>query len=161
MENSMAVPQRIKNRITIWSNLVAQSVKCLPTMRETRVWSLGREDPLEKESATHSSIHAWKIPWTEEPGGLQSMGSQRVGHDWATSLHFFFIARLLAALLTKRLEFHFSSITGIRINKHHSWIKKDVLGLEESICENDYTTRSNLQIQCNPYQITNGIFSQN
>ena len=46
--------------------------------------ALGREDPLEKEIAIHSSILAWKIPWTEEPGGLQSMGSQRVGHDWAT-----------------------------------------------------------------------------
>ena len=56
-------------------------------MQETWVQSLGQEDPLEKEMATHSSIHAWKIPWTEEPGGLQSMGSQRVGQDWATSLH--------------------------------------------------------------------------
>ena len=55
-------------------------------MQETWVWSLGREDPLEKEMATHSSVHAWKIPWTEEPGGLQSMGSQRVRHDWVTSL---------------------------------------------------------------------------
>ena len=60
---------------------VAQMVKRLPTMLETRVRSLGREDPLEKEMATHSSIFAWKIPWTEEPGRLQSMGSQRVGHD--------------------------------------------------------------------------------
>ena len=60
---------------------VAQMVKHLPTMRETRVRSLGREDPLEKETATHSSTRAWKIPWTEEPGGLQSMGSQRVRHD--------------------------------------------------------------------------------
>ena len=50
-------------------------------MQETWVLFLGREDPLEKEMATHSSIYAWKIPWTEEPGGLQSMGSQRVGHD--------------------------------------------------------------------------------
>ena len=50
-------------------------------MRETRVGSLGREDPLEKEMATHSSTLAWEIPWTEEPGRLQSMGSQRVGHD--------------------------------------------------------------------------------
>ena len=58
----------------------------LPAMRETWVWSLGGEDPMEKEMATHSSILAWKIPWTEEPGGLQSMGSQRVGHDWTTSL---------------------------------------------------------------------------
>ena len=55
--------------------------KRLPTMWETRVPSLGLKDPLEKEMATHSSIHAWKIPWTEDPGGLQSMGSQRVGHD--------------------------------------------------------------------------------
>ena len=56
-------------------------VKRLPTMQETRVLSLGREDPLEKEMAIHSSTIAWKIPWTEEPGRLQSMGSQRVGHD--------------------------------------------------------------------------------
>ena len=65
--------------------MVAQTVKCLPTMWETQVWSLGREDPLEKEMATHSGVLAWKIPWTEETGRLQSMGSQRIGHDWATS----------------------------------------------------------------------------
>ena len=59
-------------------------VKHLPTVRETRVQSLGQEDLLEKEMATHSSILAWKIPWTEEPGRLQSMGLQRVGHDLAT-----------------------------------------------------------------------------
>ena len=53
-------------------------------MWESRVWSLGWEDPLEKEMAIHSRTIAWKIPWTEEPGRLQSMGSQRVGHDWAT-----------------------------------------------------------------------------
>ena len=56
-------------------------VKCLSTMQETRVRSLGREDPLEKEMAAHSSTIAWKIPWTEEPGRLQSMQSQRVGHN--------------------------------------------------------------------------------
>ena len=61
--------------------LVAQTVKRLPTMQETLVRSLGQEDPLEKELTTHSSILAWRIPWTEEPGGLQSMWSQRVGHD--------------------------------------------------------------------------------
>ena len=60
---------------------MAQMVKRLSTMRETWVLSLGREDPLEKEMAIHSSTLAWKIPWTEEPGRLQSMGSQRVGHD--------------------------------------------------------------------------------
>ena len=65
---------------------VAQMVKHLPTMQETWVRSLGQEDPLEKEMATHSSILVWKIPWMEKPGWLLSMGSQRVGHDWATSL---------------------------------------------------------------------------
>ena len=60
-------------------------VNYLPAVWETRVWSLGWEDTLEKEMATHSSILAWKIPWTEEPGGLQSVGLQRVGHNWATS----------------------------------------------------------------------------
>ena len=64
---------------------MAQTVKHLPTIRETQVRSLGREDPLEKEMATHSSIFAWRISWTEEPGGLQSTGSQRVGHDWGTN----------------------------------------------------------------------------
>ena len=62
-------------------SLVAQMVKHLPARRETWVRSLGWEDPLEKEIATHSSTLAWKIPWTEEPGRLQSMGPQRVGHD--------------------------------------------------------------------------------
>ena len=63
------------------SSLVAQTLKHLPTMQETLVQSLGQKDLLEKEMATHSSILAWKISWTEEPGGLQSMGSQRVGHN--------------------------------------------------------------------------------
>ena len=61
-------------------------VKHLPTRWETRVQSLGHEDPLEKAMATHSSTLAWKIPWTEDPGRLQFMGSQRVGHDRVTSL---------------------------------------------------------------------------
>ena len=64
-----------------WASLVAQEVKNLPAVPETRVRSLGQEDPLEKGMATCSSILAWGIPWTDEPGGLQSMGSQRVGHD--------------------------------------------------------------------------------
>ena len=62
-------------------SLVAQMVKHLPVVRETQVRSLGWEDPLEKQMVTHSSTLAWKIPWTEEPGRLQSMGPQRVGHD--------------------------------------------------------------------------------
>ena len=60
---------------------MAQRVKHLPAMRETRIQSLGQEDPLEKEMATHSGILAWKIPWMEEPDRLQSMGLQRVGHN--------------------------------------------------------------------------------
>ena len=63
------------------ASLVAQGLKRLPAMRETRVQSLGREDPLEKEMAIRSSIFAWRIPWKEKPGRLQSTGSQRVGHD--------------------------------------------------------------------------------
>ena len=63
------------------TSLVAQTVKRLSIMRETWVRSLGREDPLEKEMAIHSSTIAWKIPWTDEPDKLQSMGSQGVGHD--------------------------------------------------------------------------------
>ena len=70
-----------KNFFLSVTNLVAQTVKCLSPMLETRVRSLGQEDPLEKEMATHSSTLAWKIPRTEEPGRLQSMGSQRMGHD--------------------------------------------------------------------------------
>ena len=62
-------------------SLVAQRVKRLPTRQETQVQFLGWENPLEKEMATHSGIFAWEIPWTEEPGRLQSMGSQRVGHN--------------------------------------------------------------------------------
>ena len=63
------------------ASLVAHMVKNLPTIQETKVRSLGQEDPLEKGMATHSSIPAWRIPWTDEPGGLQSMRLQRVGHD--------------------------------------------------------------------------------
>ena len=65
----------------MWVSLVAQMVKNLPAMQENLVQSLGQADPLEKEMATHSSILTWRIPWTEEPGKLQFMGSQRVGHE--------------------------------------------------------------------------------
>ena len=73
-----------------WTSLVAQLVKNLPAMRKTWVWSLGWEDPLEKGTATHSSIPAWRIPWT-----VQSMGSQRVGNNWATFTFKYFWQRLL------------------------------------------------------------------
>ena len=73
--------------LSLWPSLVAKMVKHPPVMQETWVQSLGREDPLEKEMATHSIILAWRIPWMGEPGGLQSMGLQRVGHNWATNTH--------------------------------------------------------------------------
>jgi len=63
---------------------MAQMVKNLPAMQEMQVWSLGQEDPLDKGMATHSSILSWRIPWSKETGGLQSMGPQRVEHDWVT-----------------------------------------------------------------------------
>ena len=69
-------------------NLVAQMVNNLPLMQETWVWSLGQEDPLEEGMATHSTILALRILWTEEPGGVQSMGSQRVGHNLVTNTSF-------------------------------------------------------------------------
>ena len=83
---------------------MAQTVKNLPAMRETQVQSLKREDSLEKEMATPSSILAWKIPWTEEPGRLQSMGLQRVRHDWATSLSFSFPIYVMNGLLYSHEE---------------------------------------------------------
>ena len=72
-------------RLLLQLESLAQSVKNLPAVQETWVRSLGQEDPLEKEMATHSSNLAWKISWTEKPGGLQSVGSQRVEHDWVTN----------------------------------------------------------------------------
>ena len=74
------------------TSLVAQMAKHLPTMQETQVQSLGQEDPLEKETVTHSSTLAWKIPWMEEPGRLHPWG-RRVGHDRATSVSFFHVGK--------------------------------------------------------------------
>ena len=68
-----------------WASLVAQQKRIHLPLQERQVWSLGSEDALEKEVATHSSILAWRIPWTEETGGLQSTGSKRAGYDWATN----------------------------------------------------------------------------
>ena len=82
-------------------------------MQETQVQSLGREDPLEKEMATHSSTLGWKTPWTEEPGSLPSMGSQRVGHDWATSLSKT-TKKVLDSLLLL-LGFTVSGVSGLKI----------------------------------------------
>ena len=103
------------------SCLVAQTIKRLSAVQETRVWSLGWEDPLEKEMATHCSTLAWKIPWMEEPGRLQSVGSQRVEHSWAASVSVSVCGRRpstialfpLAPSFSKFLPFfffHFSSL---------------------------------------------------
>ena len=75
---------------------MAQMVKNLPVMGETQVRSLDRNDLLEKEMATRSSILAWRTPWTKEPGRLQSMGSQRVGHNWVTNTHLFNLSNIKA-----------------------------------------------------------------
>ena len=83
------------------ASLVAQMVKNLPAMQKTQVWTLSQEDPLQKEMATHSSVLAWRIPWTEEPGGLQSIGSQRVLYDLATKQQTFaYFKYLLHAIVS-------------------------------------------------------------
>ena len=82
VHNPIKTELTFANRIPWW----LKDSKRLPPMQETQFWSLGWEDPLEKEMIAHSSILAWRIPWTEERGRLQATGSQRVGHDWATSL---------------------------------------------------------------------------
>ena len=104
--------------LAIWS-LVAQMVKRLSAMQETRVWSLGREDPLEKEVAIHSSILAWRIPWREEPGRLQSMGWQRVGHDWATSLSLIYL--LASWWLEKRNTSKLRELHQAPLPQHAFW----------------------------------------
>ena len=84
--------------LKIGNYLLAQTVKNLPAILETWVWSMGWEDPLEKRMATHSSILAWRIPWTEESGGLQSMGSQRDRHSWVTDTFIFHFTENLLML---------------------------------------------------------------
>ena len=95
----------------------AQRLKHLPGMLETRVLPLGWEDPLEKEMETHSSTLAWRIPWREEPGRLQSMGSQRVGHDWATSLSLSLCKTLVCFTTTCDYLDHFSGFTCLLTNR--------------------------------------------
>ena len=94
---------------------VAQTVKNLPAMQETWVWSLGQEDPLEKDMATHSSILVWRIPQTEEPGGLQSMGLQRVEHNWANNTHICVAYYTMISCLKKDEDVAVA-------NKYESWI---------------------------------------
>ena len=82
------------DRAHLWTSLVAQMIMNLPEVQETQIWVLSGEDPLEKGMATHSNILAWRIPWTEESGGLQSIGLQRVRHDWVTFTFFHFTHEL-------------------------------------------------------------------
>ena len=104
--------------------IVAQTVKRLPVMQETQVQSLGREDPLEKEMAIHSSILAWRIPWIEAPGRLQSTGSQRVRHNWATSLSLFQFYHFKYALSTA----YFSSSDLSQLQTHLSVYSRSPVG---------------------------------
>ena len=107
-----------------WASLVAQRLKRLPAMWETWVQSLGCKDSLEKEMATHPSIFAWRIPWTEEPGGLQSMGSQRVGHDWMTAFTF-------KHSMEKAIAPHSSTLAG-KSHGQRSLVGCSLWGCEES-----------------------------
>ena len=110
--------------LCVWASLLAQRLKCLPAMWEIWVRSLGGEDPLEEEMATHSGILAWRIPWMEEPGGLQSMGSQTLGEDRATSLlHLLLLLcvcvysiSLIIICLILKLPFVWGSSLGIYFN---------------------------------------------
>ena len=118
-------------------------------MRETRVRSLGWEDPLEKEMAAHSSIHAWKIPWTEVAGGLQSMGSQRIGHDWAPSCHVTSSVQLLSCVwlfVTPWTAIHQASLS---IN--NSWSLLKLMSIESVM-------PSNHLIFCHPLLLPPSIF---
>ena len=94
------------------NSLMAQTVKNLPVMQETQVCSLCGEDPLEKGMATHSSMRAWSNLWTEEPGGLQSMGSQRVGHNWATNTFQIWMQNKLDQTRWPRMSKFHSSYSG-------------------------------------------------
>ena len=115
---------------------VAQMVKNLPAMQEMQVQSLCGEDPLEKGMATHFSILAWRIPWTEEPGGLQSMGSQRVGHNWATNTtttKLSATARIIVQLYVENGSF---SMRRLRIwhKQIHDELEKKPWQLVNSLC---------------------------
>ena len=112
-------------RVLHHTSLVAQMVKSPPAMQETRVWSLGQEDPLEEEMATHSSVLAWEIPWTEEPGGLQSMGSQRDTTEQLTfSLHF----------TSARALHHTSPVMGV-ITVIYRWGNRERLSIMPKVTE--------------------------
>ena len=124
-------------RQVVNTSLVAQMVKNLPVMQETWVRPLGQEDPLEKEMTTQSSTLAWEFPWTEEPGGLQSMGSQKVRHDWVTNTFTFRQVVCLKNCEMRREEV--SKITGpVKVWKFTSDYTTDVyLGVSSTFTEKD------------------------
>jgi len=103
----------MKHQHSTWVSLVAKMVKNLPVMQETKVRFPGQEDPLEKRMATHSSILAWRIPWTEEPGGLQSMGWKRVRHNRATHTHTHTHTQYTARTVNAHCHYH--NMPSIRI----------------------------------------------
>ena len=131
-----------------WGYLVGQMLKNLPSMQKTWVRSLGRKDPLEKEMGIHSSILAWRIPWTEKPGRLQSMGLQTVGHDWVTNTltcflfpHVFFQLMLspfiqlffLMSVCTRPYLCLYIGYNKIEYDTH-GWLQYCVLSKPEYLC---------------------------
>ena len=106
------------------SSLVAQMVKDLPAMWETQVRTLGWEDPLENGMATHSSILAWGIPWTEELRGLQTMGLQTAGHDWTTNTFTFQINALLVRSIDLKFIINDTVWAVVENQFQHSWLNK-------------------------------------
>ena len=106
------------------SSLVAQIIKDLPATLETHVQTLGWENPLEKGMATHSSILAWGIPWTEELCGLQTMGLQRTGHDWMTNTFTFWINDLLVRSIDLKFVIYDTVWAVIENQFQHSWLNK-------------------------------------
>ena len=138
----------------LFISLVAQRIKRLPAMQETWVRFLGWEDPLEKEMETHTSILAWRIPWTEEPGRLQSMGSQRVRKDWATSLSFSLFFWFCCCSVTKSSPTLFDSMdcstpVSLSITIFHSLPK--LMSIE-------LVTPSNYLILCGPLLLLPSMF---
>ena len=122
--NLQTISRWKRSKVSRTDPVVTQSVKNPTAMQESQVRSLGWEDPLEKEIATHSSTLAWKIPWTEEPGRLQSMGSQRVGHDSVTSLSLF--KSFMVSGLMFKTSIHLVltvSPAALQFSQHH-WLKR-------------------------------------
>ena len=134
------------------ASLVPQMVKNLPVMKETWVQSLGREDPLEKGMATHSSILAWTIAWTEGPGGLQSVGFQRVRFDWVTNTFIFHIA--IVVQLLSRVQLFATSCTAACqafLSTTNSWSLLKLMFIE-------LVMPSNHLILCRPLLLLPSIF---